>query len=97
MALTDCDVVIVNSVTCCLYSGTLSDDSETDEPTGSVGRRVSPRGSRSQTDLIGKVVSLEISDRKKFTPALVIRPANHELDMKHKGLLMVKSFRDNKM
>ena len=62
----------------------------------STSRRSSPRGnSRQALDVIGKVVSL--CDKKKWAPALVIRPSNHEADMKNKGLIMVKSFRDGKM
>jgi len=40
---------------------------------------------------------VESGEKKKWTPALVIRPVNCEAEMKTKGLLMLKSFRDNKM
>lgn len=77
----------------------ISEDSDIDEEaTGpSSSRRISPRGSKPTGDMVGKVVSIEMNDRKKLAPALVIKPANHESDMRHKGLIMVKSFRDNKM
>ncbi|XP_067938593.1 AT-rich interactive domain-containing protein 4B-like isoform X2 [Watersipora subatra] len=76
-------------------SATMSDDSDIDE-TASLSRRISPRGnSRQALDTIGKVVS--VCEKKRWVPALVIRPSNHEADMKNKGLIMVKSFRDGKI
>ena len=44
-----------------------------------------------------QVVSLEIGDKKRWCPGLVMKPTNHELDMKHKSIIMVKSFKDGKM
>ena len=42
-------------------------------------------------------MSLEIGDKKRWCPGLVMKPTNHELDMKHKSIIMVKSFKDGKM
>ncbi|KAF6017436.1 ARID4A [Bugula neritina] len=79
-------------------SSVLSDDSDVDDEATSISRRISPRAaSKSALDVIGKVVSVEIGDKKKWAPALVVKPSSAESDAKGKGSFTVKSFRDNKI
>ena len=49
-------------------------------------------------DLIGRVMCMEIGDRKKTlsVPVLVCLPSANDLELKTKDHLLVKSFKDNK-
>ncbi|XP_055957452.1 AT-rich interactive domain-containing protein 4B [Patella vulgata] len=80
----------------CSGNETESDlDSDTDD---SIPRRQNYRGRRQ--DLVGKVMLIENLERKKggllAVPVLVVLPDAHDLDLRTKEHILVKSFKDNK-
>ena len=50
-------------------------------------------------DLIGRVLCMEIEDRKKtlWVPVLVVQPSADDMDLKSRDHLLVKSFKDSKL
>ena len=50
-------------------------------------------------DLIGRVLCMEIDDRKKTTwvPVLVIIPSASDMELKTRDHLLVKSFKDSRL
>ena len=51
------------------------------------------------SEMIGRIVIMEIEDRKKalWVPVLVTDPNANDLDLKTKDHLLVKSFKDSKL
>ena len=82
-----------------LFPSVFSSDSDSDDDSSDESEAPKREYKGRLSEMIGRIVMVEIEDRKKaaWVPVLVTDPNANDLDLKTKDHLLVKSFKDSKL